>query len=230
MSAKRLNVVGRVAEKLANRSLMSNYINSNKESKLTVEEMDEQQQLLKQQMKHLKQQEKHLAEQMRQLKQHDKQMVNKKQSRKQQGGGLLEGLSAELKYRLLEQVRRSSSNYELWLCEWYFGRTSQAGAEQLLLGNARNRPGAFLFTEGRGSRKGEFVLSVLTAVAAGDGSASSGMIVKHYRLRAYYGYSLSNLRSFASLEHLIDYYSRGRSTIKLGRACVMPLTHHYAKK
>jgi SH2 domain len=193
-----------------------------------MQQLELQEELIEQQLFLLKQAEKQFKDQELLLK-----TLERMQRKKQRTCfSPLDYLSAELKYRLAEQIRRSTPNYELWLHEWFFGRSSQAAVERLLLGNARNRPGAFCLTEGRGSRQREFVLSVLIAKpSAGDGcpSAPSGGMVKHYRVRAYYGYSLSNLRSFACLQDLIDYYSSGRSTIKLGRPCAMPLTHDYAK-
>ena len=189
-------------------------------TQLTVKQIE-----LKKQQVQLKQQQKQLKLQM-QLLTIEKKPVKPKRSTKP-----LACLSAELKHRMLELVRRSSPNFELWLREWYFGPVSLRGAEFLLLGDNRNKPGAFVVSEARGrSRKKEFVLSVLTAEQAVDGSASGVLIVKHYRVRAYYGYSIATNCSFASLQNLINYYSTERDdVVRLGRPCAMPLTRHYAK-
>jgi hypothetical protein len=154
-----------------------------------------------------------------------------KKAKPQRAAGPLAHLSAELKHRLAEQVRRSSPNYELWLREWFFGPTSRAGAEYLLLGNARNQPGDFLLCEGRGARKREFILSVLIAVQGDEkGSASGGRIVKHFRVRPFLGYRISSLCAFNSLQDLIDYYSaeEREGDLRLRRPCAMPRTREYA--
>jgi hypothetical protein len=143
----------------------------------------------------------------------------------------LAGLSAELKFRLAEQVRKTSPNHLLWLREWFFGPTSLAGAEWLLLNNKRNKPGAFLLCERSGKHKREFVLSVLLSPASDDSSAASGAKVKHYRVRPYHGYRIASDRAFRSLQDLIDYYSEEKreGCVQLVRACAMPRTREYAR-
>jgi hypothetical protein len=143
----------------------------------------------------------------------------------------LAGLSAELKFRLAEQVRKTSPNHLLWLREWFFGPTSLAGAEWLLLTNKRNKPGAFLLCERGGKHKREFVLSVLLPPASDDSSAASGALVKHYRVRPYHGYRIASDRAFRSLQDLIDYYSEEKreGCVQLVRACAMPRTREYAR-
>jgi hypothetical protein len=143
----------------------------------------------------------------------------------------LAGLSAELKFRLAEQVRKSSPNHLLWLREWFFGPTSLAGAEWLLLTNKRNKPGAFLLCERGSKHKREFVLSVLLSPASDDSSAASGALVKHYRVRPYHGYRIASDRAFRSLQDLIDYYSEEKreGCVQLVRACAMPRTREYAR-
>ena len=171
-----------------------------------------------------------LCQQMKQLlvKKPKKQAVEQSECSR-----VLASLSAELKFRMAQLVRRSGPNYHLWMAEWFFGRASEKAAERLLLGSERNGPGAFLITEGRGERKHEFVLSVLMQTDCDFTSCSCSthrwLVVKHYRVMVYLGYWLSNLRSFPSLHDLVGYYRTGLSTIHLGRACAMPLTHEYAK-
>jgi hypothetical protein len=183
----------------------------------------------------LKHQQAQLRQQQRQVKLQKKLLTKQihpgKAARKSRSKRPLAGLTAELKHRLAELIRRSSPNYELWMREWYFGPASLRAAEYLLLGSKDNEPGAFIVSEGRGSRKKEFVLSVLTAEPAdGDDSAPIVQIVKHYRVRAYYGYSISTSVSFASLENLINYYSSQLDeVVQLGLPCAMPQTRDYAK-
>jgi hypothetical protein len=143
----------------------------------------------------------------------------------------LAGLSAELKFRLAEQVRKTSPNHLLWLREWFFGPTSLAGAEWLLLTNKRNKPGAFLLCERGGKHKREFVLSVLLSSPSDDSSAASGTLVKHYRVRPFHGYRIASDRAFRSLQDLIDYYSEEKreGCVQLVRACAMPRTREYAR-
>jgi hypothetical protein len=143
----------------------------------------------------------------------------------------LAGLSAELKFRLAEQVRKTSPNHLLWLREWFFGPTSLAGAEWLLLANKRNKPGAFLLCERSGKHKREFVLSVLLSPQSDDSSAASGALVNHYRVRPYHGYRIASDRAFRSLQDLIDYYSEEKreGCVQLVRACAMPRTREYAR-
>jgi len=150
---------------------------------------------------------------------------------KKAAGSPLAGLSAELKFRLAEQVRKTSPNHLLWLGEWFFGPTSLAGAEWLLLSNRRNKPGAFLICERTGQHKREFVLSVLLSIPSADGSASRGALVKHFCVRSFYGYRISSFRAFNSLQDLIDYYSEEEREgfVRLGEACAMPRTREYAR-
>jgi SH2 domain len=196
-------------------------------------QLEQFQQQLQEKQRQLKKQQAQLKQQQRQVKLQKKLLTKQiRPGKARKSKRPLACLSAELKHRLIELLRRSGPNYELWLREWYFGAVSLRAAEFLLLSSKENQPGAFLISEGVGDRKKEFVLSVLTA-ERGEGaedSAPSVPIVKHYRVRAYYGYSISTWVSFASLQNLINYYSSQQDdVVQLGRPCAMPQSRDYAK-
>uniref|UniRef100_A0A7M4E251 Tyrosine-protein kinase n=1 Tax=Crocodylus porosus TaxID=8502 RepID=A0A7M4E251_CROPO len=87
--------------------------------------------------------------------------------------------------------------------KWFFKTISRKEAERLLLAPG-NKAGAFLVRESE-TCKGAYSLSVR------DNDATSGDIIKHYRIRTLDGggYYISPRTTFSSLPQLIHYYSKG---------------------